>query len=116
MKCWNRCGQPDWDDLRVPLDPFPPACPACAGLARPGVVWFGEAIAPAALRAADAATDCDLFLSIGTSSMVYPAAGLASHARAQGAFTVEINPETTGTGVDLCVALPAETALPLFVD
>ncbi len=115
MKCAGGCGQPDWDDLRVPLDPLPPRCPSCGALARPGVVWFGEPIPPAALRAADAATDCDIFLSIGTSSVVYPAAGLAAHARARGAFTVEINPETTGSGLDVCIPMAAEAALPLFV-
>lgn len=115
MKCAGGCGRPDWDDLRVPLDPLPPRCPTCGALARPGVVWFGEPIPPAALRAADAATDCDIFLSIGTSSVVYPAAGLAAHARERGAFTVEINPETTGSGVDVCIPMAAEAALPLFV-
>ena len=114
MMCSAGCGEPDWEDLRVPLDPFPPRCHACGALARPGVVWFGEPIPSAALRAADAATDCDLFLSVGTSSVVYPAAGLVAQARAKGAFTVEINPETTGTGVHLSIASPAETALPLF--
>jgi NAD-dependent deacetylase len=115
MKCAAACGQPDWDDRRVPLDPFPPRCPACGGLARPGVVWFGEAIPADALRAADtAARTCDLFFSIGTSSLVYPAAALAASARARGAFTVEINPDTTGADVDLCVAMAAERALPLL--
>jgi NAD-dependent deacetylase len=112
LKCWGRCGAPDWDDLNVPLAPLPPRCPACGALARPGVVWFGEAIPAAAIQAADRATACDLFLSVGTSSVVYPAAGLAAQARAHGAFTVEINPETTGAGVDIALALPAEIALP----
>jgi NAD-dependent deacetylase len=112
LKCWGRCGAPDWDDLNVPLTPLPPHCPACGALARPGVVWFGEAIPTAAMQAADRATACDLFLSVGTSSVVYPAAGLAAQARAHGAFTVEINPETTGARVDIAIDLPAEVALP----
>ena len=114
VKCANACGQPDWDDLRVPLNPFPPRCPACNALARPGVVWFGEAVPLDAMRAADAATACDVFLSIGTSSVVYPAAGLVVAARSKGAFTIEINPETTGAGVDLSIPMPAEAALPLL--
>jgi len=114
MKCWGNCGRMDWEDLRVPLDPLPPRCPDCGALARPGVVWFGEAIPVAAMRAADAATDCDVFLSIGTSSVVYPAAGLVAQARQRGAFTIEVNPEATGAGVDLCIPLPAEAALPQF--
>ena len=112
LKCWAGCGTPDWEDLRVPLEPMPPHCPACGALARPGVVWFGEAIPAEALRAADEAAACDLFLSVGTSSVVYPAAGLAAQARALGAFTVEINPEATGSGVDMAIALPAEIGLP----
>jgi NAD-dependent SIR2 family protein deacetylase len=105
----------EWDDLRVPLDPLPPKCPRCGALARPGVVWFGEAIPAAAARAAQAATACDVFLSIGTSSVVYPAAGLLADAKARGAFTVEINPETTGAAVDLAIAAPAEDILPQLV-
>jgi NAD-dependent deacetylase len=111
LRCAGGCGAADWDDLRVPLAPLPPRCPACGALARPGVVWFGEAIPSAAMHAADAATDCDLFLSIGTSSVVYPAAGLLARARARGALTVEINPEPTGSDVDAAIALPAEEAL-----
>jgi NAD-dependent deacetylase len=104
-----------WEDLRVPLEPLPPCCPSCGGLARPGVVWFGEAIPPDAARAAQAATRCDVFLSVGTSSVVYPAAGLVAGARARGAFTVEINPGTTAAAVDIAVAMPAETALPELI-
>ena len=112
LKCSGGCGAPDWDDFSVPLTPLPPHCPACGALARPGVVWFGEGIPPAAMDAAARATACDLFLSIGTSSLVYPAAGLVAQARAQGVFTVEINPETTDAAVDLAIPLPAEIALP----
>jgi NAD-dependent deacetylase len=75
-------------------------------------VWFGEAIPENALRAATAATECDVFLSIGTSSVVYPAAALVAEARSRGAFTIEINPETTGAAVDLAIAEPAELVLP----
>ena len=105
----------EWEDLRVPLDPLPPNCPHCGALARPAVVWFGEAIPPAAAaRAAQAASSCDVFLSIGTSAVVYPAAGLVAEARAHGAFTVEINPETTPAAVDVALPMPAEVALPLL--
>jgi NAD-dependent protein deacetylase/lipoamidase len=112
LKCSGGCGAADWDDLRVPLDPLPPRCLSCGAPARPGVVWFGEAIPPDAARAAQAATACDVFLSIGTSSVVYPAAALVAEAHARGAFTVEINPETTGAAVDLAIPLAAEKALP----
>jgi NAD-dependent deacetylase len=75
-------------------------------------VWFGEAIPADAAHAAQEATDCDLFLSVGTSSVVYPAAGLIAAAKAHGAFTVEVNPDVTGTAVDLAIASPAELVLP----
>jgi len=112
LACSGGCGAGDWEDLRVPLEPLPPRCPSCGAMARPGVVWFGEAIPREAAAAAQAATACDIFLSVGTSSVVYPAAGLIAAARARGAFTVEINPETTGAEVDIAIALAAEIALP----
>jgi NAD-dependent deacetylase len=115
LRCWSQCGAPHWEDRRAPLPSLPPSCPSCGGVARPGVVWFGEAIHPHVLHAAlTAAATCDLFLSIGTSSLVYPAAGLVTEARRNGAFTVEINPTGTGAGVDLRIAMPAEEALPLL--
>ena len=74
---------------------FPPA-PTAAGPSAPGVVWFGEAIPESALNASfAAAADCEVFLSIGTSSLVYPAAGLADIAREADAITVEVNPNPT---------------------
>lgn len=73
-----------------------PRCPECGGLLRPGVVWFGEAIPPAALDAADEASrNCDVFLSVGTSSLVWPAAGLAEIAASRGATVIEINIDAT---------------------
>jgi NAD-dependent deacetylase len=114
LQCAGGCGAPDWEDRRVPIAPLPPHCPACGALARPGVVWFGETIPADAARAAGASTACDVFLSIGTSSVVYPAAGLVVEARARGAFTIEINPETTGAAVDSAIAMPAELVLPLL--
>jgi NAD-dependent deacetylase len=73
-----------------------PVCPECGSNLRPGVVWFGEAIPEEALEAScAAAVDCNVFLSVGTSSLVYPAAGLADLARQNGAIVVEINPQPT---------------------
>jgi NAD-dependent protein deacetylase/lipoamidase len=78
-------------DRRVPLPEIPPDC-HCGGLLRPGVVWFGEALPPNVWRAAEtAARTADLFLVIGTSAVVYPAAGLAQIAKSSGARLVEIN-------------------------
>ena len=71
----------------------PPYCDRCGNLLRPGVVWFGEPLPLATLEAAEqAAKQCDLMLVVGTAGAVYPAAGLAHHARAAGARVVVLNP------------------------
>lgn len=65
-------------------------------LLRPGVVWFNEALDPHTLEAAEAATAaCDLFVTAGTSALVYPAAGFAAEAAARGAAVAEFNLERT---------------------
>ena len=95
-----------------------PTCPGCGSHARPGVVWFGEAIPPLALdRSFAAAQDCDVFLSIGTSSLVYPAAGLAELAKNHGAVVAEINPDPTGLAAyfDHAIAGNAGQVLPELV-
>lgn len=69
-------------------------CEACGGLIRPDVVWFGEALPEDAIgEATQAAAMADVYLSVGTSAVVYPAAGLPQIARQSGAYVVEINPE-----------------------
>ena len=115
LSCFEGCGAGEsWEDLRVPLPDRPPRCPACGGLARPAVVWFGEAIPADALTAAYEALDCDVCLAVGTSSLVMPAAGLVDAARGLGAWTAEINPEATPASarVDLAIAGRAEEVLP----
>jgi len=116
LKCFKPCanGERPWRDERVPLPEQPPLCPHCGGLARPAVVWFGESLDSAVVDRAFEATTCDVFLTIGTSAVVYPAAGFVDEARAKGAFTVEINTETTPASscVDLSLIGPAEEILP----
>jgi NAD-dependent deacetylase len=74
----------------------PPKCPACGAMLRPDVVWFEEPMPEEEMRQAmTASTHCDLFFSIGTSTVVYPAAGLPSEALCSGATVVEINPQPT---------------------
>lgn len=74
----------------------PPSCPRCGAHVRPAVVWFGEMLPEDALRRAQsAARNCDVFFSIGTSALVYPAADLAELALRSGATVVEVNPEPT---------------------
>lgn len=73
-----------------------PRCAACGGLLRPDVVWFGEPLPRSALEAAvEAARACEVFLSIGTSGVVQPAASLAYAAKNRGALVVEVNLEPT---------------------
>lgn len=79
----------------VPLSPLPPRC-SCGALLRPHIVWFGEALDPDVLqRAMDACRAADVMIVAGTSSVVYPAAGLAALAKEAGAFVIEINIEET---------------------
>lgn len=114
--CWNECeASPHrWRDDTVPFPVLPPRCPHCGGPLRPGVVWFGEILDSAIVDRSLAATRCDVFLTLGTSAIVYPAAGFLDHARRHGAMTVEINPETTpaSSTVDIVVPERAEVALP----
>jgi NAD-dependent SIR2 family protein deacetylase len=103
-----------WRDERVPLPEMPPRCPHCGGLARPAIVWFGEALRESDLRAATAAARCDLFIAVGTSAIVHPAAGLLHEAKRQGAVTAEINtvPTPASGVVDLVIQGAAEDVLP----
>lgn len=96
----------------------PPRCPECLWHIRPGVVWFGEPISTAAWGAAvEAARLCDLFLCVGTSARVQPAASLGMRAGKAGAVTVQVNPNPTDFDeeVDYCVRAPAGVALPEIV-
>jgi NAD-dependent deacetylase len=75
---------------------IPPKCPHCGGLLRPDVVWFEEALPEPEMRLAmQSSTSCDVLLSIGTSTVVYPAASLPFEALRSGATVVEINPQPT---------------------
>jgi NAD-dependent deacetylase len=114
LACWRRCGpgSTPWRDEGDGLDQ--PRCRYCGELARPAVVWFGESLRRDALDAALQATRCDVFMTIGTSAVVYPAAGLIDEARRHGAFTAEINPAATpaSSGVDVAIQGRAEEILP----
>jgi len=104
-----------WDDD----DQVPPHCPSCNGLLRPDVVWFGEALPHEALNTAlMAARSCELFFSVGTSSVVNPAASLADHARQIGAVIVEINtaPTPLTPYADFVLSGPAGQILPMLID
>jgi NAD-dependent deacetylase len=93
----------------------PPRCPRCGAFLRPDVVWFGEMLPVGVLEAAsEAARRCDLFFSIGTSSLVYPAAALPYEALENGAVLAEINLKETPLSrhADYSVREPAGEVLP----
>lgn len=73
-----------------------PLCRSCGGLLRPNIVWFGESLAEEDLeKSAAALQSSDVCLIIGTSGLVYPAAGFGAIAKQAGAFIVEINLDST---------------------
>ncbi len=97
----------------------PPKCPRCGGLLRPDVVWFEEAMPEAETeKAFEVSRNCDLFLCIGTSSVVYPAASLPVEALANGATVVEINPDETplSNRADFVLSGPAGVMLPRWFE
>ncbi|GAB4537949.1 MAG: NAD-dependent deacylase [Anaerolineales bacterium] len=93
VRC-SACGKyaDDWRDDSESI----PLCETCGEALRPDVVWFGEELPAAELQnAIAAARDCQVFFSVGTSGVVYPAAALARAAKSAGAVVVEINAEST---------------------
>lgn len=115
-KCLD-CGIPlALDD--APLG-SPPSCPCDKSYYRPDVVWFGENLPFEALDAAQtAAKSCDVFLCVGTSTVVYPAAELPFSAQRRGAVVVEINPDETPLTerADYVLRGPSGKVLPVIVD
>ena len=116
LRCADACerGARPWRDERVPLPELIPTCPHCGGYARPAIVWFGESLDGRDVECAFDATACEVFLTVGTSAVVYPAAGFVHEARRRGAFTAEINVDETAASslVDLSLRGPAEEILP----
>jgi NAD-dependent deacetylase len=95
-----------------------PHCPTCGALLRPDVVWFGESLPEDIwLEAALAAQQCQCFLVVGTSAVVYPAAGLVEVARAGGASVIEVNLAATAASqlADACLLGPSGQVLPRLV-
>ncbi|MET0897279.1 MAG: NAD-dependent deacylase [Mycobacterium sp.] len=96
------------------LELTPPTC-GCGGLIRPDIVWFGEGLPDGPWQAAvEAMSTAELVVVVGTSAVVYPAAGLPELALARGAVVVEVNPEPTqlSAGATLTIRESASTALP----
>jgi NAD-dependent deacetylase len=96
----------------------PEACLECGALLRPDVVLFGEMLPWGAFEfAAERASRCELCFVIGTSGLVYPAAGLPEIAKAAGAYVCEVNPERTPLSAmcDEVITSKAGEVLPLFL-
>ncbi|KEP39920.1 NAD-dependent deacetylase [Mycobacterium kansasii] len=113
-----RCGIPYSEALPVMTEPAievePPVC-GCGGLIRPDIVWFGEALPEGPWQHAVAATEsADVMVVVGTSAIVYPAAGLPELALARGIPVIEVNPEPTplSGSATICVRQSASRALP----
>jgi NAD-dependent deacetylase len=101
--------------MTEPVETVEPPRHVCGGLIRPNVVWFGEALPEHAWqRSVDAVTNADVVIVVGTSSIVYPAAGLPEFAAANGIPVIEVNPERTPLSDAATVSLreTAATALP----
>ncbi len=117
----NKCAEcnhqfPETEDI----DPdHIPACPRCSGKIRPDVVWFGEMLNPQIINNAFAESEAtELFLSVGTSAIVHPAASLPLAAKRAGATLVEINPEQTPLTpvTDIYVAAKSGEFLPKVIE
>lgn len=116
IRC-TACGS-ERRDLRPEFPEVPPRC-ECRGLLRPGVVWFGEDLPLVTWRKSEEAVrEAEVFLVIGTSAQVYPAAGLIALAKSAGARVIEINPDETpySSRVDRSLRGPAGILLPQLVD
>lgn len=97
----------------------PPKCENCGHTVRPGVVWFGESLPEKSLKQAiQLVSDCDLLISIGTSSLVWPAASLPGMAKEYGAKVIQINPDETplDSQTDFNVKGKAGEVLPLLLN
>lgn len=112
LRCLS-CGQ-ETENHDVPVKQLPPHC-SCGGMLRPGVVWFGEALPAIVLEeAVEISSKADLFLVVGTSAVVQPAASLPMLARQRGGKVVEVNVEETPLSphVDATLRGPSGNILP----
>ena len=119
------CGAPYDGEVEVPAEPVerldPPTCGACLGDVRPGVVWFGEDLPledfQASVEALESLAKGDVCLVVGTSGIVYPAAGMPAISRGSGATVIEVNPHESDISdmCDIVVRGSAATVLPQLV-
>ena len=114
MSCGDRMPTREALD-RVDAGEPDPACLECGGILKTATISFGQALDEDVMDAAiDAARDCDVFLAVGTSLGVYPAAGLVDLAQGMGARLIVVNAEPTpyDGGADAVVRDPIDDALP----
>jgi NAD-dependent deacetylase len=107
-----------WPLDEFPIDELPPSCPECGGVVKGDTVMFGEPIPRDALEECIAQTRmCDCMLLVGTSAVVYPAAGFPVDVKRGGGALIEVNPnETALTDVaDVVLRAPSGAALPLVL-
>ncbi|MDF0675245.1 MAG: NAD-dependent deacylase [Nitrospira sp.] len=96
-----------------------PSCTHCGSLLRPHIVWFGESLFAEDLNCCSSALKhCDVLLVVGTSGVVYPAAGFASIAKQAGAFVAEVNLDPTPQSalVDISLQGRAKDLVPLLLE
>ncbi len=113
-----KCSEPFPDDQEISPEEIP-SCSKCGGQIRPDVVWFGEMLNAATIQKAfDESSKADLFLSIGTSAIVQPAASLPVEAKRSQATLIEINVNSTPlTSIaDFFVPEPSGEFLPKLVE
>ncbi|OBK17539.1 NAD-dependent deacylase [Mycobacterium asiaticum] len=113
-RCNMRYSEPLPVMTEAAIEVEPPVC-RCGGLIRPDIVWFGEMLPQGPWQSAVVATEtADLVVVVGTSAVVYPAAGLPELAVARGIPVIEVNPEPTPltSSVNLSIRESASTALP----
>ncbi len=120
FKCFDQDHPVDTDvplaEIDGPVEP--PMCERCGSYLRPDVVWYGEMLPPGVFEQAEALSrSCDVMLVVGTSGIVYPAAGLPMVARSAGAIVIEVNvePSELTPGVDIFLQGTAGQVLPELV-
>jgi NAD-dependent deacetylase len=104
------------EERTVPLPQVPPLCSECGAMERPAVVWFGEFLPEMVMAASFAAIErCEVLVVVGTSAVVYPAAGFVEVAATAGAKVIEVNPEASRMAhlADVALRGPAGELLPL---
>jgi NAD-dependent deacetylase len=118
----DRCAKPYTQPLPEMPEPTievePPVC-RCGGLIRPDIVWFGEQLPQGPWQAAvEAAETADVMVVVGTSAIVYPAAGLPELALSRGIAVIEVNPEPTPLTASATISIreSASRALPGLLD